>query len=486
MADPNQNNNNNNSNENAHEPQLLQQQPQTQHHQDETEDETTEKEVVVSKTYTTNVEPNNPLPLDWTKLGMNNTESDIPPRSPSEVAEWGKEDTEICIVGTSGMKITFLGPDFCDQSKTTNMEGLTSLVLRSHLLKEMSGIGLLPKLETLELYDNMIQKLDAHSLKGCGPTTLRVLDMSYNAIRTMVPLQHCNGDTLTELYLANNKLKEISGISHLKHLRKIDLGANRIRVLPKEELSGLSVLEELWVGKNKIESLEGIESLTKLKRLDVQSNRLTNLSNTTSGLCYLNAQRDTLEELYLAHNGLDDAGISGLVSLVGTGDNTKNFPKLTVLDLSRNRLTTTASLVIDGAAEATTTTGEWPALEELWLSGNAIADFDALVPLKDASAKHHLPELATVYLEYNPLAKDFEYRKKVAEFLPTLKQIDATMIYGNSHAFSTDAGNAMARFSSVVPTEERLRQLQAAAIERAMQQQEAHEQTPVAAAAADP
>lgn len=249
MADPNQNNNNNNSNENAHEPQLLQQQPQTQHHQDETEDETTEKEVVVSKTYTTNVEPNNPLPLDWTKLGMNNTESDIPPRSPSEVAEWGKEDTEICIVGTSGMKITFLGPDFCDQSKTTNMEGLTSLVLRSHLLKEMSGIGLLPKLETLELYDNMIQKLDAHSLKGCGPTTLRVLDMSYNAIRTMVPLQHCNGDTLTELYLANNKLKEISGISHLKHLRKIDLGANRIRVLPKEELSGLSVLEELWVGK---------------------------------------------------------------------------------------------------------------------------------------------------------------------------------------------------------------------------------------------
>lgn len=485
MAIPNQNNTDESGGE---EPQQEEDSEQEQEDQDQQA-----KEVVVSKMYTTNIDPNNPLPLDWTKLGMDNTESDIPVRCPSEVAEWSQDETEICIVGTSGMKVTFLGTDFADDSTKTNMKGLKSLVLRSHLLKDMSGLGLLPNLTTLELYDNMIQKLDVDSLKGSGPTTLQVLDMSYNAIRSMAPLQHCCGDTLTEIYLANNKLKEITGLSHLKNLRKIDLGANRIRVLPKEEFSGLTNLEELWLGKNKIESLEGIESLTKLKRLDVQSNRLTTVSNTTNGLCYLNAQRDNLEELYLAHNGLDDEGVSGLVSQVGVGNGTKNFPKLTVLDLSNNRLTSTSSLFVDGTTTKTDENsgvvfGEWPALEELWFSGNAISDFDALLSLKDASSRNHLPELETVYLEYNPVSKDFEYRKKLAEFLPTLKQIDATMIYGNSPALSTDVGGVLmpSRFSAVLPTEERLRQLQAAAIERAMQQQQEHEQNPVTAAAAEP
>jgi len=61
--------------------------------------------------------------------------------------------------------------------------------------------------------------------------------------------------------LANNKLKEIKGISGLSKLRKIDLGANRIRVMPEEELSGLVSLEELWLGKNKIEDIRGLEKV---------------------------------------------------------------------------------------------------------------------------------------------------------------------------------------------------------------------------------
>jgi len=429
---------------------------------EEKQESSVQQEVVVSKSYTTNVEPNIPLPLplDWTKMGVGNHD-EITPRAPHEVAEWSSEDTEVCIVGTSGQKITDLGDDFANPERTNTRE-LTSLILRSHLLKDMAGLGSLPKLETLELYDNMVQSLDEDSLKGCGLTTLRILDMSYNAIRSMTPVQYCNGETLTELYLANNKLKEISGVKHLKNLRKLDLGANKIRVLKASELSGLVNLEEFWVGKNKIETLEGIESLTKLRRLDVQSNRLTSVVNERDGLCYLNAQRESLEELFLAHNGFDNDGISGLISMAGRGDRSCNFPKLTVLDLSRNRLTSTSPLVVDSKNDEAF--GEWPMLEELWLSGNAIQDFDGVCPLKDAYGRNHLPQLETVYLEYNPVSKDFEYRKKLAEFIPSLKQIDATMIRGHG-SIPVPAGNGV-----VLSIEQRSRQLQAAAIARAKQQ----------------
>ncbi len=53
----------------------------------------------------------------------------------------------------------------------------------------------------------------------------------------------------------------MSGLRHLKHLRKIDLGANRIRVMVEEELSGLENLEELWLGKNKIEKIGGLNKV---------------------------------------------------------------------------------------------------------------------------------------------------------------------------------------------------------------------------------
>jgi protein phosphatase 1 regulatory subunit 7 len=203
-----------------------------------------------------------------------------------------------------------------------------------------------------------------------------------------------------------------------------------------------------------------------LKRLDVQSNRLTTISNDENGECYLNAQRNTLEELYLAHNGLDDDGISGLLSSSPTSGST--FPQLTTLDLSNNQLTTTAPLVVDSKKNNNNTVVglHWPMLEELWLSANLITDFEAIHSLKVASENKQLPKLETVYLEYNPVSKDFEYRKKLAEYIPTLQQIDATMIrgYGSVPKLSGDGAGGGT-------TEERLRVLQAAAIQRAKQQQ---------------
>ena len=224
----------------------------------------------------------------------------------------------------------------------------------------------------------------------------------------------------------------MEGLKGLSQLRKIDLGANRIRVMDPEELAGLINLEELWLGKNKIEVIQGLDKLTKLRRLDVQSNRLTIVENLT-------AQCDTLEELYLAHNAITTEGAAAPTGLA------LDFPKLTVLDLGRNRLTSTQPFA------------HLHSLEELWLSGNKIAHMSDVLPLAAL-------QLETIYLEYNPLQDDPLYRQRVAETIPALQQIDATLIGGRLFVAAGGAGDNTALTAT---DEERMRQLQDMVLERA-------------------
>lgn len=140
------------------------------------------------------------IPADWTQLAC-----DQAPviRYPTDVAGpevWDKTETEsIMLVGTSGQKITHLGADF---STTLNPQ-LQRLVLRSHLITNMQGLSSFQALNLLELYDNQIEELQG--LDAPFGRTLTVLDMSYNAIRDMSPVQAC--PNLKELceYLRNGK-----------------------------------------------------------------------------------------------------------------------------------------------------------------------------------------------------------------------------------------------------------------------------------------
>lgn len=177
--------------------------------------------------------------------------------------------------------------------------------------------------------------------------------------------------------------------------------------------------------------------------MDVQSNRLTEIENLTS-------QNDTLEELYLGHNGITTEGVGMPTGLA------QAFPNLTVLDLSRNRIISTEPLA------------HLVSLDELWLSGNKIATFADVQPLSALGEG-----LETLYLEYNPVADEFQYRTRLAEMLPSLKQIDATMIGGlASHGIQpvTRGGGA------ALTVEEEMRRLQDAAIARARLQGEQKKQ----------
>ena len=136
------------------------------------------------------------MPLDWTRVDAAPAPNhEMPIRYPWDVVDINKEDTDLVIVGTAGQKITNMGTNlgtFCSPT-------LQELILRSHLISKMEGLSTFTSLELLELYDNAIEELQClNEGKGGAPgASLKILDMSYNVIRSMEPVQFC--PHLTEL-----------------------------------------------------------------------------------------------------------------------------------------------------------------------------------------------------------------------------------------------------------------------------------------------
>lgn len=56
------------------------------------------------------------------------------------------------------------------------------------------------------------------------------------------------------------------------------------------------------------------------------------------------------------------------------------------------------------------------------LGYNQIPFFDEVAELTA------LPALSTLYLEHNPISRDFEYRMRLRRMIPTLTQLDASAV----------------------------------------------------------
>jgi hypothetical protein len=213
---------------------------------------------------------------------------------------------------------------------------------------------------------------------------------------------------------------------------------------------------------------DALAALTSLKRLDVQSNRLVAVDGLGA------AQATSLEELYLARNGITSlfvnqdthADPSALFasaaalpkSLSRRVPSLGQLQALQTVDLSSNRLASLAGL---GACQG---------LSEVWASGNAVNDLElGFVVAADTEASQEanaagegsasgspsggesevgaagglwrdgglgdletLPNLTCVYLEHNPaalaLGNSAQYRAALKAKLPRLTQIDATTV----------------------------------------------------------
>lgn len=112
-------------------------------------------------------------------------------------------------------------------------------MLRSCLISKIEGLESNLLLDKLELYDNTIEDIPSlHFLSH-----LRILDLSFNSIRSMEAIQFCS-PVLEELYIAQNKLRTIEGLEKLVNLRILDLGANRIRVRICFDISAIVLCSE--------------------------------------------------------------------------------------------------------------------------------------------------------------------------------------------------------------------------------------------------
>lgn len=379
------------------------------------------------------------LQLDWTKLSAADlcaANDERPIRLPRDVASPEYDEsflptsTELSLIGTSGYKVNEMG----GLSALVNLE---TLILRSHLIEKIQDIENHTKISHLELYDNQITSLEGIPTTG---DKMVILDISFNVIRSMEPVS--NLPNLRELFIANNKITTIAGLENCTKLEVLDVGYNRIRKI--EGLSSCVNLRDLWMGKNKITKIEGLSNLSKLKRLDIQNNRLTTIENLDS-VC------DTVEEIYLASNGINDAGLQGVNGVTDLA-----FPKLETIDLSKNRLTKLRDL-----SKLTT-------LKELWISENGVSDFE------EVSTLAPLTSLETIYLEHNPLSRDFTYRKALKERLPTLIQIDANAILPGERMDTLASGGGPAMMTDQMRMDVAKR-LQDKIVERAKEQKRVKE-----------
>ncbi|BGP30894.1 protein phosphatase regulatory subunit Sds22 [Rhodotorula toruloides] len=251
----------------------------------------------------------------------------------------------------------------------------------------------LKELEELDLYDNSLK-----SVRGLeGLDSLESLDLSFNLLRSVAPFDDASSNSpyafprLTHLYLIQNKLTKIEGVKDRTSLTYLEYGGNRIRTI--ENLPISANLRSLFLGKNKITKIENLDGLTGLRTLSIQSNRLTKIEG-------LDALTE-LEELYLSHNGLTK--IEGL----------RKLTKLTTLDVGNNK-------IVEASAEELAPLTE---LEEFWANNNELHAIPSLPP-----SSH--PNLSTIYLEGNPLQKEFgtAYRRKIMLECPQVQQIDATFV----------------------------------------------------------
>lgn len=273
------------------------------------------------------------------------------------------------------------------ESKLLALTALTSLSLRQNILEDASDIERLAsaqQLKELILQDNRLTAVPCLE----AFVSLQRLEVSYNEIKSLVPLSSLHTSSLRSLYAASNRLAEADGVQQLTQLTQLDLGCNRLRAAA--EVAGLINLKELWLGRNKIAAIEHLSRLTHLQRLSLQSNRL----ESTEGVRGCTA----LEELYLSHNGI--SAIQGLESLV----------HLRVLDVSNNRVAELPSLAMHTQ------------LQDLWLNDNQLASQEHLLERLADVAK----TLVTLYVGNNAASAGQFALREGLKSLPcnNLEQLD--------------------------------------------------------------
>ena len=247
---------------------------------------------------------------------------------------------------------------FSELSLPSNLKKLESLAVSSHTLYEIS-LSKFPKLESLAV-DGPLSKLSLSNLPNL--TTLQlptgtVSEVSLSNLKNLESLDLIanplskvslsNLPKLTALRLVNNTLSELS-LSNLKSLKYLVVESSTISKLSLSNLPSLHTVNEhrrtggwgllpferpLDVNLSHLGISElSLSKLKNLKELDLSDNHLSDLSFLKDV--------ENLTHLNLSNNGLSELVFPEVFSL--------NNPRLILLNLSNNLLTTQSATLVSG------------------------------------------------------------------------------------------------------------------------------------------
>lgn len=192
-------------------------------------------------------------------------------------------------------------------------------------------------------------------------------------------------DYITELYMVNNKIKDLSGVENLTNFKQLNLRENEINDI--SQLKNLVNLQSIDLSHNEINDINALKNLTNLKKLNLGNNKvrdisvlskLTNLQELNLGYVpYHDFETPDPEANY---NEISD--ISALKNLTNLQtlnlgyakikdiNDLKGLSNLQTLDLSGNKISDISGIV--------NILKELTNLNQLNLSTNEISNIDEL------------------------------------------------------------------------------------------------------------
>lgn len=218
--------------------------------------------------------------------------------------------TKLETLNVSGQFISNLYP-------ISELKNLTALDISENEITTLSSLGHLEKLKVLNATDNRLTVINSLSaLKSLEKISLSNNPLSEGAMTALaclgnvssVEANNCGIDKLTgipvaslkELYVSNNNLENLSGLSEAKTLEILDVSHNYL--MNAEELSALTALVQLDMRGNGLTNIAGLKNLLNLKELYLGQNGIVD-----KDLDYV-AGMSKLEKLDLSDNlifGLD-------------------------------------------------------------------------------------------------------------------------------------------------------------------------------------
>ena len=215
-----------------------------------------------------------------------------------------------------------------------------------------------------------ISKIEYNNLKN-----LILASNNINNINSLINFEF--GNTLEQLNLNNNKIKDIKPLEKIKftklsYLYLMDNSISDISSLEKINLTGL---KELLLNNNKIENIQVLNKVNcpNLVSLDLNSNKIKDINILSK------AKFKSLEELNLSKNQISDITVLEKV----------DFPKLKGLYLKENKISNINVL----------SKVKLPNLQKLFLDNNIISDIKVLSQIK-------FEKLITFSLKNNKIDKE--------------------------------------------------------------------------------